>query len=96
MQQLLNEILAAAQLPPVDRHVNPHLAYVVGAMLEAAYRISGRIDEPIMTRFVARQLSTHHWFRLDRAHQDLGYKPRIALAEGFQRLRASLRDAPLV
>jgi len=49
--------------------------------------------EPIMTRFVARQLATSHWFQLDRARQDLGYQPRISLDQGFQYLRDSLAVA---
>lgn len=93
MQQLLNSILAAAQLPPVTRHVNAQLAYTLGAMLEAAYRVFRLHDEPLMTRFVARQLSTHHWFRLDNARRDLGYQPRISLAQGFEQLRISLSSA---
>lgn len=90
MRELLNAILAAAQLPPVERRVSPRLAYVAGCMLEMVYRVCGLQDEPIMTRFVARQLSTHHWFRLDAARRDLGYQPDVCLAEGFERLRDSL------
>jgi nucleoside-diphosphate-sugar epimerase len=90
MQQLLNNILAAAQLPPITRHVNPRVAYALGALLETAYRLLGLQGEPIMTRFVARQLSTHHWFRLDRARHDLGYQPLVSLAQGFEQLRVSL------
>ena len=46
-----------------------------------------------MTRFVARQLSTSHWFQVDRARQDLGYQPLIGLKEGFRYLRESLAVA---
>jgi nucleoside-diphosphate-sugar epimerase len=90
METLLNHILAAADLPPITRHIQPQLAYAVGAMLEVVYRRLWPQHEPIMTRFVARQLATSHWFKLDRAHQDLGYQPLINLNEGFQYLRESL------
>ena len=90
MRELLNAILAAAQLPPVDRRVSPRLAYAVGSMLEMVYRVCGLQNEPIMTRFVARQLSTHHWFCLDAARRDLGYQADVSLAAGFERLRESL------
>ncbi len=90
MKQLLNNILSAAQMPPVTRHIHPQLAYALGAMLECVYRCLGVKNEPVMSRFVARQLSTHHWFNLDKARQDLGYKPLIQLEEGFERLRLSL------
>ena len=45
-----------------------------------------------MTRFVARQLSTAHWFRLDAARRDLGYVPRITIEEGLRRLTESLKS----
>jgi nucleoside-diphosphate-sugar epimerase len=90
MRDLLNAILAAAQLPPVERRVSPQLAYALGSVLEMVYRVCGAHNEPIMTRFVARQLSTHHWFQLDAARRDLDYQPGISLAEGFERLRNSL------
>jgi len=90
MEILLNHILAAADLPPITRHIRPQLAYAAGAILEMVYRRLWPQHEPIMTRFIARQLSTSHWFQLDRARQDLGYQPLISLNEGFQRLRDSL------
>jgi nucleoside-diphosphate-sugar epimerase len=43
-----------------------------------------------MTRFVAQQLSTAHWFKLDAARNDFGYHPKISISEGLQRLTESL------
>ncbi len=90
METLLNHILAAADLSPITRHIHPQLAYVAGAVLEILYRRLWPQHEPVMTRFVARQLATSHWFQLDRARQDLGYQPLISLNEGFRRLRKSM------
>jgi nucleoside-diphosphate-sugar epimerase len=93
METLLNRILATADLPPITRHVHPQLAYMAGAVLEMVYHRLWPQHEPVMTRFVARQLATSHWFQLGRARQDLGYQPLISLDEGFQRLRDSLAVA---
>ena len=93
METLLNHILSAANLPPITRYIQPQLAYAAGAILEMVYRRLWPQHEPIMTRFLARQLATSHWFQLDRARQDLGYQPLINLDEGFQRLRDSLAVA---
>ncbi len=93
MKTLLNHILAAANLPPITRRIHPQLAYLAGATLEMVHRRFSPHREPIMTRFVARQLSTSHWFQLDRARQDLDYHPRISLEEGFRLLRESLNVA---
>ncbi len=83
---LINRILAAAQLPPVTKGVPATLAYAVGGVLEGWHRLFCPTVEPRMTRFVARELSTSHWFNLDAARRDLGYKPRVTVAEGLERL----------
>jgi len=83
---LINRILAATDLPPVAKHVPPAVAFAAGAVLEAAYRILRLPGEPRMTRFVARQLSTAHWFDPAGAQRDLGYTPEVSLDEGMQRL----------
>jgi nucleoside-diphosphate-sugar epimerase len=45
-----------------------------------------------MTRFVARELSTAHWFNTSAAEQDLGYKPEVSIDEGLQRLADWLQE----
>ena len=35
-----------------------------------------------MTRFVAKELATDHWFDISAAKRDLGYTPRISMAQG--------------
>ena len=44
-----------------------------------------------MTRFVARELATAHWFNISAAKRDLGYHPRVSIDEGMKRLAASLQ-----
>jgi nucleoside-diphosphate-sugar epimerase len=86
MGDLLNQILKAGGLPPVTRSVPPGLAYVVGAGMEKVYGLLGKQEEPIMTRFVARQLATAHWFDISGAKRDLGYQPAVSMDEGMRRL----------
>lgn len=91
LADLVNGILAAAGLPPVRRSVSPGLAYVLGAAMEGAYRLVGARVEPPLTRFVARQLATAHWFDLGAARRDLGYQAPVTTAEGLARLAEWLR-----
>jgi nucleoside-diphosphate-sugar epimerase len=39
-----------------------------------------------MTRFLASQLATAHWFDQRRVREVLDWAPRISLDEGFRRL----------
>lgn len=87
---LVNGILNAAHLPPVTRSVSPAVARMAGAVLEVAHRALRLPGEPIMTRFLARQLSTAHWFDISAARRDLGYRPSVSIEEGLRRLERSL------
>jgi nucleoside-diphosphate-sugar epimerase len=73
------------------RHVPAQLTYAAGWVLELAYNIFAPDAEPPMTRFVARELATAHWFNIDAARRDLGYLPQVSIEEGLQRLAEALR-----
>ncbi|WP_299493739.1 NAD-dependent epimerase/dehydratase family protein [uncultured Shewanella sp.] len=92
MSDMLNRILACQSLPKVTKRVPANIAYGVGALLEVIYRLLNKQDEPIMTRFVARQLSTHHYFNIEAAKQDLGYEPLVSIDEGMLRLTHWLKE----
>ena len=92
LADLVNRILAAGGLPPVKRRIPAGVAYFWGALMESVYGLLGIENEPPLTRFVARQLSTAHWFDISAARRDLGYEPAISLDEGMERLAASLRS----
>jgi nucleoside-diphosphate-sugar epimerase len=87
---MINHMLAAAHLPPVKRAVPRPVAVAVSGVIEGYYHLTRRKDEPPMTRFMARQLSTTHWFNIAAARRDLGYEPRVSFAEGLRRLEAWL------
>lgn len=90
--ELIDRILAAAGCPPVTRAVPTRVAWAAGAVLEAIYaglRLSG---EPRMTRFVAQELATSHWFDISAARRELRYTPTISIAEGLRRLANWLQN----
>jgi 2-alkyl-3-oxoalkanoate reductase len=86
----VNDILACAGLPPVTATLPYPVAYGLGAALEGAFRLLRRSGEPPMTRFLAQQLATAHWFDITAARRDLGYQPTVSIAEGLERLRRHL------
>lgn len=87
----INTLLAGLGLPPVTRRVSLRRAYAAGATLEALWRLLRLAGEPPMTRFVAKELATDHWFRIDAARRDLGYAPRVSVAAGTAALVEQLR-----
>jgi nucleoside-diphosphate-sugar epimerase len=89
---LVNRILHAAGLDPVTRSIPPRLAYGMGWLMEMLYAVFRPQEEPPLTRFVARELTTAHWFDITAARRDLGYQARISLEEGLRRLTIWLRS----
>lgn len=82
----INEILQLAGMSPLTKSISFRTAWNVGAVLESAYRIMGKQSEPRMTRFLAAQLATSHYFDISRAREDWGYAPQISTVEGMRRL----------
>ena len=75
-----------AGVPLPRRHVPAALARGAGSVLDAAWRTAPAAGEPPLTRFVAEQLSTAHWFDQRRTREALGWVPRVSLDEGLARL----------
>jgi nucleoside-diphosphate-sugar epimerase len=90
---LINRILACGGVPPVTRAVPTALAVGFGAVIETAYSLLGLTGEPPMTRFLAHELSTAHWFDISAARRDLGYQPAVSIDEGLRRLKDWLNKA---
>jgi len=88
--QWINEILQLAGLPMITRAIPRAVAHTAGAILEGLWTLLRRTDEPPMTRFLAAQLGTSHYFNIAAARRDLGYVPRISMEEGMKRLAPSL------
>jgi nucleoside-diphosphate-sugar epimerase len=87
----IDRVLAEAGLPPVSRTVSAWKARLAGRVLETAYWLLRLSGEPPMTRFVAIQMSTSHWYDISAARRDLGYSPKVTVEEGLKRMGERLR-----
>lgn len=88
----INDLLVALDRPRLPARPIPlPVASALGTACELAWRALRRDGEPPMTRFIAAELAKHHWFDLSAARRDLGYTPRITMAEGTRALVAHLR-----
>jgi nucleoside-diphosphate-sugar epimerase len=57
-------------------------------VVEKLWLWAGRTEEPPMTRFLAEQLSTAHWFDQRRTRELLDWAPAVSLDEGLAKLAA--------
>jgi len=82
-REIVNDLLRAADAPEVDKSIPFAAAYAAGAVLELGWRLLRLEGEPPMTRFLAEQLSTPHWYDISAAERDFGYRPRVSVADGL-------------
>jgi nucleoside-diphosphate-sugar epimerase len=98
VQEMLAGLCAAAGAPAPTRSVPATAAWVAGAAVETAWAVTRRQDTPPMTRFLAEQLTTAHWFDQRRTRQLLDWRPEVGIDEGLTRLArwyAATEPAPV-
>ncbi len=88
ISELVAGICEAAGLVVTPRSVPLGIAAPAGALIERVWARTGRSDDPPITRFLAEQLGTAHWFDPRPAERDLGYRPCVTIDEGLVRLAA--------
>ncbi|MCC2334261.1 NAD-dependent epimerase/dehydratase family protein [Cellulomonas wangsupingiae] len=94
--EMVAGICTAAGVPAPTYRVPAAVARGAGAVVEAVW---GRLPlrsadgEPPMTRFLAEQLSTAHWFDQRRTRADLRWRPEVSIDEGLHRLAERSRAA---
>lgn len=91
LRDVLNGLLRAADAPEVSKSIPFGLAYAIGGVCEALWNTLPLSGEPPLTRFLVEQLSTAHWYSMAPAQRGFGYVPQVSMAEGLERLRASLQ-----
>jgi nucleoside-diphosphate-sugar epimerase len=90
---LLAGICLAAGVTPPRWSVPAGLARAAGSAIERIWAVRPGSDEPPMTRFLAEQLSTAHWFDQRATRHDLDWAPTVSIEEGLRRLAQHYRSA---
>lgn len=75
----IGDLLERLGSPRPTRRVPLRVAYAAGAALEAWWRLTGRSDEPRMTRFLALELARSHSYDMRPAERDFGYRERVSM-----------------
>lgn len=94
IRELIAGICRAAGVDVTPRRVPRRLAIAGGGAVEAVWRLRRTDEEPPLTRFLAEQLGTAHWFDPRPARDDLGWSPTVTIDEGLARLAAWFASAP--
>ncbi len=88
----IDQLLMDVGQPALNRSVSLGMARFVGGVLEVVWRLFGLGGEPPMTRFVAAQLASSHWYDLSAARADFGYAPVVEPAQAMARTIAAFRS----
>jgi 2-alkyl-3-oxoalkanoate reductase len=91
MWDWINELLRGLGVPGIEGKISLRAASSAGAVMETLWRVLPLKGEPPITRFMAKEMATDHWFDISAARRDLGYSPRITMAAGTAELIAHYR-----
>lgn len=85
VNELMRSMCESAGIPFEPRHLSLALGIRLGSVVERLWPLV-RSSEPPITRFIAEQLGTAHWFDQRSVQQELQWAPTVTIAEGFDRL----------
>ena len=80
---LIRTVLRRLSIPADLRAVPLPAALAAATLMELSGHIRGR--EPMLTRYSTAILGRTQTYDISRARRDLGYQPRISVAEGVER-----------
>lgn len=89
LREVVNALLRAAGASEVSGSIPFAIAYAAGAVMEGLWKLLPIAGEPPMTRFLAEQLATPHWYDISAARRDFGYMPKVRFEEGLELLAAA-------
>ncbi len=93
VKEIIGRILQSAGLSTQLRHVPSAVAITAGGAIEMLWQALDKQGDPPMTRFLAEQLATAHWFDQRETQELLDWKPAIGLEQGFIKLAASMASS---
>ena len=82
----VNTLFEDLGLSQITTKIPAQAAWVVGSVLELVWSTFSLSGEPPMTRFVAKQLSSHHHYDLTAAREDFGYREKVSAEDGWKLL----------
>ena len=81
----IGRVLELHDLPPVRRRIPAAVAKGLAAAAETVWGACGLRSDPPLTRFLAEEMATDHFFDISAARRDLGYHPSCTVWEATDR-----------
>ena len=91
MKEIIGGMAAARGVTLPDRTMPGWLARGIGSTLEFVWRTLGIKTKPALTAHEAMVMSSHCTLNGDKAQRELGYLPRISVAQGLSAMQAEQR-----
>lgn len=89
----IEKVLVQLGYPRITGKVPYWLAYFAASVAEGIDTLKGGTlnAENGLTRFAVRYMVTHHYFNIQKAYRDFGWKPKVSLEEGIRLTVAALK-----
>lgn len=81
----IGRVLSLHDAPPIRRRISSNTARVLATLTETAWRVCRLTSDPPLTRFLAEEMATDHYFDIGAARRDLGYEPGCTVWEATER-----------
>jgi nucleoside-diphosphate-sugar epimerase len=81
----IGRVLALHALPPVRRRLPLAVAVGLATVAETVWKTLRLRSDPPLTRFLAEEMATDHWFDITAARRELGYEPSCTVWEATER-----------
>ena len=87
----IDRILSIHGVAPVRRSVSHSHAKLAAAMCEKIWKLCKIKRQPPLTRFLVDEMATHHYFNIEAARSQLGYRPSMSVDEALDRVEVAIR-----
>lgn len=87
--ELMKRLAMAGGAAEPTLRVPPSVGRAAGSAVEKVWNLREHDDEPPLTRFLAEQLSTAHWFDQRRTREVLRWRPAVSIEQGLRLVAAA-------
>lgn len=81
----IDRVLALHGMPPVRRRMSATTAALVAMVAEGVWQTLGLTSDPPLTRFLAEEMATDHYFDITAARRELGFVPSCDVWQATER-----------